>query len=86
PPYAAIWQAWWDSMQPSWRTKEENGRWSVVRGYGQGAYHWGVNGVLSIVASLFCWGVAVKGNADLRATWELAVNDVVWMLEGMATY
>ncbi|KAK7020342.1 hypothetical protein R3P38DRAFT_2535224 [Favolaschia claudopus] len=90
--YAVIWQAWWDSMQPSWRTKEENGGWSVVKGYGQGGrewgplYHWGVNGVLSIVASLFCWGVAVKGNADLRATWELAVNDVVWMLEGMATY
>ncbi|KAK6980529.1 hypothetical protein R3P38DRAFT_2579910 [Favolaschia claudopus] len=90
--YAAIWQAWWDSLQPSWREKDGDGRWSVTKGYAQGGrewgplYHWGVNGVLTIVASLLCWGEAVREDVGLRKTWELAVGDVVWMLEGMATY
>ncbi|KAK7040004.1 hypothetical protein R3P38DRAFT_3181832 [Favolaschia claudopus] len=90
--YAVIWQSWWDSLQPAWRVRDGDGRWSVATGYGQGGrewgplYHWGVNGVLSIVASLFCWGRTVLEDAELRAAWDIAVCDVVWMLEGMATY
>ncbi|KAK7000640.1 hypothetical protein R3P38DRAFT_3218926 [Favolaschia claudopus] len=90
--YAAIWQAWWDSLQPSWRVRDEDGQWSTTSGYGQGGrewgplYHWGVNGVLSIVASLYCWGQAVREDHDMRVVWEAAVCDVVWILEGMATY
>jgi hypothetical protein len=45
-----------------------------------------VNGVLSVVASLCFWGRAVQDKPDLRMVWEAAVQDVVWMLEGMAMY
>ncbi|KAK7012744.1 hypothetical protein R3P38DRAFT_3208578 [Favolaschia claudopus] len=73
--YAVIWQAWWDSLQPSWRSRDGDGRWSIVDGYGMAGrewgplYHWGANGVLSV-----------------RERWEIAVGDAVWMFEGMATY
>ncbi|KAK6969476.1 hypothetical protein R3P38DRAFT_3243181 [Favolaschia claudopus] len=84
--------SWWDSLQPAWREKDGDGRWSVVKGYGAGGrewgplYHWGVNGVLSLVASLYCWGRAVQADTELRAAWELAVCDAVWVFEGMAVY
>ncbi|KAJ7333345.1 hypothetical protein DFH08DRAFT_655439, partial [Mycena albidolilacea] len=86
--YAVEWQGWWDSLQPEWRRKEGDGRWSVTEGYGEGGrewgllYHWGINGVLSVVASLYFWGCAVRGGDPvLQASWEAAVGDVGWMLE-----
>ncbi|KAJ7828480.1 hypothetical protein B0H14DRAFT_3718817 [Mycena olivaceomarginata] len=90
--YAIQWQAWWDSLQPAWRTKDVDRQWLVVGGYGDGGrewgplYQWGINGVLSIVASLFFWGRAAHGNAEFCGRWEAAVGDVVWMFEGMADY
>ncbi|KAJ7886984.1 hypothetical protein B0H13DRAFT_1627685 [Mycena leptocephala] len=60
--YAAQWQRWWDSLQPSWREKETDGRWSI-EAYGEAGrewgplYQWGVNGTLSILASLYFWVV-----------------------------
>jgi hypothetical protein len=90
--YAVTWQGWWDSLQPDWRTRDSDGQWSVVDGYGKAGrewgplYHWGQNGVLSIVASLYFWGRAVHEKPELRASWDAAVGDVVWVLEGMAVY
>ncbi|KAJ7836828.1 hypothetical protein B0H13DRAFT_1651900, partial [Mycena leptocephala] len=90
--YAALWQQWWDSLQPSWRKKETDGRWSV-EAYGEAGrewgplYQWGVNGTLSILASLYFWGRAVSsGEQSELEVWEAAVLDVTWMMEGMATY
>ncbi|KAK6992845.1 hypothetical protein R3P38DRAFT_3224673 [Favolaschia claudopus] len=89
--YAEQWQKWWDSLQPNWRKRGGDGRW-IAEHYGANGrewgplYRWGVNGVLSVVASLFFWGCAVHSQADNRGTWETAVLDVVWMLEGMAAY
>ncbi|KAJ7801666.1 hypothetical protein B0H14DRAFT_3782628 [Mycena olivaceomarginata] len=90
--YAIQWQAWWDLLQPAWRTKDVDGQWSVVGGYRDGGrewgplYQWGINGVLSIVASLYFWGRAVHGNPEFCGRWEAAVGDVVWVFEGMAVY
>ncbi|KAK7019608.1 hypothetical protein R3P38DRAFT_3199258 [Favolaschia claudopus] len=90
--YAKDWQTWWDSLQPAWRARESTGEWSITRGYGQNGrewgplYHWGVNGVLSVVASLCFWGRAVGTDNVLRGAWEAAVLDAVWMFEGMAAY
>jgi hypothetical protein len=42
--------------------------------------------VLSIVASLYFWGCAVHKKPELHASWDAAVGDVVWVLEGMAVY
>ncbi|KAJ7713595.1 hypothetical protein B0H14DRAFT_2644752 [Mycena olivaceomarginata] len=40
--YAVEWQGWWDSLQPEWRRKEGDGRWSVTEGYGEGGREWGL--------------------------------------------
>ncbi|KAJ7707872.1 hypothetical protein B0H14DRAFT_2415488, partial [Mycena olivaceomarginata] len=90
--YTAQWQMWWDSLQPAWRRRESDGTWSTTGGYGEGGrewgplYQWGVNGILSLVASLYFWGCAIYEQVELRTQWEQAISDVVWMLEGMATY
>ncbi|KAJ7820348.1 hypothetical protein B0H14DRAFT_2345062 [Mycena olivaceomarginata] len=90
--YAKIWQNWWDSLQPAWRKRAQDGTWKTGE-YGGGGrewgslYQWGVNGTLNIVASLYFWGVAIAGNPDLGLkVWEAGVADVTWMLEGMAAY
>ncbi|KAK6985136.1 hypothetical protein R3P38DRAFT_3230796 [Favolaschia claudopus] len=90
--YAVQWQLWWDSLQPSWRVKDKGGRWIVTTSYGGGGrewgplYHWGVNGGLSIVASLYFWGLGLVSQKEGTPAWELAVQDVCWMFEGMAAY
>ncbi|KAK7042098.1 hypothetical protein R3P38DRAFT_2511411 [Favolaschia claudopus] len=90
--FATQWKTWWDSLQPDWRKKDKDGCWSITDGYGGGGrewgplYQWGVNGVLSVVASLLFWGRAVQGNPELRCVWDDAVTDVTWMFEGMAIY
>ncbi|KAJ7847483.1 hypothetical protein B0H14DRAFT_2342610 [Mycena olivaceomarginata] len=92
--YAMVWQTWWDSLQPGWRKKGQDGNWER-NSYGEGGrewgplYQWGVNGTLNIVVSLYFWGVALKGKSDSDVdlgVWEGGVGDVTWMLEGMATY
>ncbi|KAJ7774520.1 hypothetical protein DFH07DRAFT_732692 [Mycena maculata] len=90
--YAAKWQKWWDSLQPAWRERAEDGTWAVTGGYGANGkewgllYQWGVNGTLSIVASLLFWGCAVREDDEARSMWEAAVLDVGWMLEGLAIF
>ncbi|KAJ7457539.1 hypothetical protein B0H11DRAFT_1738317 [Mycena galericulata] len=89
--YAVEWQAWWDSLQPAWREKGLDGRWSWETGYGAdnewGALmQWGVNGSLSILASLYFWGCAVVDDPAGRVAWDAAACDVGWMLEGLALY
>ncbi|KAJ7919706.1 hypothetical protein B0H13DRAFT_1523398, partial [Mycena leptocephala] len=86
--YAAGWQRWWDSLQPAWRKKGKDGKWTTDE-YGEGGrewgplYQWGVNGMLNVVASLYFWGSAVAGGVDSEdmRTWEEAVGDVTWMME-----
>ncbi|KAJ7666212.1 hypothetical protein DFH06DRAFT_985083 [Mycena polygramma] len=92
--YAVGWQKWWDSLQPKWRTKDADGSWSTSDPYGGpnsqewgNLYTWGANGTLSVVVSLYFWGVAVsQSEGEAQSLWEKAVLDVGWMLEGMAIY
>ncbi|KAJ7903971.1 hypothetical protein B0H13DRAFT_2334985 [Mycena leptocephala] len=91
--YAVTWQNWWDTLQPKWRKKDTDGAWSMTGGYGPNGnewgplYQWGVNGTLSLVASLFFWGCAVcQSDGEMYGLWEKAVLDVGWMLEGLAIY
>ncbi|KAJ7018846.1 hypothetical protein C8F04DRAFT_976565, partial [Mycena alexandri] len=86
--YAKAWNAWWDALQPPWRKRGEDGLWIVGGKYGAefGALDAsGINGCISIVASLCFWGAAKTHDRESRAVWETAVNDVVWMLEGVDT-
>ncbi|KAJ7789261.1 hypothetical protein B0H14DRAFT_2180955, partial [Mycena olivaceomarginata] len=72
--YGVEWKTWWDLLQPEWREKAADGLWSVARGYGRGGcewgplYQWGVNGVLSVVASLYFWGCSVRETRSVE--WE----------------
>ncbi|KAJ7490099.1 hypothetical protein B0H11DRAFT_1719727 [Mycena galericulata] len=93
--YGKRWWMWWDVLQPSWRTRGEHGGWALSEAYDE---HWewpalahpGQNGCLSIVASLYFWGSAKSAvgagagwDAENRESWDWAVQDVVWMMEGM---
>ncbi|KAJ7458851.1 hypothetical protein FB451DRAFT_1009255, partial [Mycena latifolia] len=83
--YAKEWWGWWDSLQPDWRVKGEDGVWVVAETYGgewdDKLLHWGPNRTLSVVAGLYFWGCAVVDSPELREKWEEAVNDVAWVLE-----
>ncbi|KAJ7784200.1 hypothetical protein B0H16DRAFT_1446458 [Mycena metata] len=91
--YAAGWQLWWDLLQPEWRAKDDDGAWLTSSVYGPDdgeawghLFQWGTNGTLSIVASLYFWGLGVRNDAVHHAVWEKAVLDVGWMLEGLAIF
>ena len=92
--FAQEWANWWDSLQPEWRVKRKDGTWSTDGGYGKDGkdwgplYQWGVNGTLSILAALYFWGCRIVDDksAERKEVWEAAVNDVVWILEGMTIY
>ncbi|KAJ7466771.1 hypothetical protein B0H11DRAFT_1732945, partial [Mycena galericulata] len=91
--YRKSWQAWWDSMQPDWRTKDADGRYPAGGDHGS---DWasldfpGQNGTLSVVAGLFFWGSARYMLTELpvnaQEDWEAAVLDVAWMLEGLQAW
>ncbi|KAJ7715981.1 hypothetical protein B0H16DRAFT_1339399 [Mycena metata] len=84
------WNGWWDSMQPEWRERNRQGRWRIDPPYRK-EWDWGVletygvNGILSVVAGIDFWGVAVlsEDDEDQTARWDNAVQDVVWVLEGL---
>ncbi|KAJ7479909.1 hypothetical protein FB451DRAFT_1002730, partial [Mycena latifolia] len=83
--YAKEWWGWWDSLQLEWRVKGDDGVWITSESYGgewdDELMHWGPNGTLSVVAALYFWGCAVVNSQELREAWEVAVNDVAWILE-----
>ncbi|KAJ7144888.1 hypothetical protein C8R43DRAFT_1130311 [Mycena crocata] len=64
--------------------------WEVGGAYGEwdnALLHWGPNGLLSVLAGLHFWGVALLDSTDgLRDDWEGAVNDVSWILEDLASF
>ncbi|KAJ7429028.1 hypothetical protein B0H11DRAFT_1770390 [Mycena galericulata] len=93
--YGKRWAAWWDSLQPTWRKRGADGQWVIGESYGE---EWdtlwfpGQNGCASLVASLYFWGASKRAmgatdggvwNGEERAKWERAVQDVVWMVEGL---
>ncbi|KAJ7432951.1 hypothetical protein B0H11DRAFT_1759522 [Mycena galericulata] len=87
--YARVWWEWWDSLQPPWRERGEGNYWIVGGEWGP-ADEWdpleapGQNGCLSVVASLYFWGLTLDRAENTRTDWERAVQDVTWMLEGLA--
>ncbi|KAJ7165387.1 hypothetical protein C8R46DRAFT_1035961 [Mycena filopes] len=81
--------AWWDSLQPAWRRRDSAGAWLVSEPYGKewdALCCWGQNACLSIVAGLYFWGRAVDDSEQLLERWEMAVNDVAWVFEGLAIF
>ncbi|KAJ6450441.1 hypothetical protein C8R47DRAFT_937340, partial [Mycena vitilis] len=93
--YDAAWWKWWGGMQPTWRKKDAGKPGRFTReAYPTGAQankaawaslrHLGQNGVVTLAATLYWWGKAVKaGGAEDRESWAEAVTDVKWMLRGL---
>ncbi|KAJ6491114.1 hypothetical protein C8R45DRAFT_1138184 [Mycena sanguinolenta] len=87
--HVAEWDEWWDKIQPEWRLKDVSGKWRIDVAYEDG-WDWGslgamgVNGLVSAVAALYFWGVAVRmGTQAQISRWEDSVHDVAWVLEGV---
>ncbi|KAJ7731417.1 hypothetical protein B0H16DRAFT_1329306, partial [Mycena metata] len=69
--YAEKWKQWWDTLQPGWRCRDHDG--NLMAGgamkYGK-ADKWGVldcagpNGWLTVVASLYFWGVSEQAGSQ----------------------
>ncbi|KAF9536463.1 hypothetical protein CPC08DRAFT_731593, partial [Agrocybe pediades] len=77
---------WWTALQPSWRLDGNgeldftltNGNWDCLRAPGQ-------NGLLSVIAGLFFWGVKCQ-NAKKSATqehWARMVDDFIVVCNGL---
>jgi hypothetical protein len=91
--FDAAWWRWWAKIQPSWRLKDSGRPERFLRGsYPEAtAETWagmcfpGPNGVLSFVATLYWWGMAVeeRGEREDRESWADAVRDVKWMVNGL---
>ncbi|KAJ7631457.1 hypothetical protein DFH06DRAFT_1005162 [Mycena polygramma] len=81
---------WWGTLQPTWRQKDGAGNWVITEEYGgeweDALLHWGMNGTLSVIAALCFWGSAAVDSPEHRTRWEEAVNDVAWILEGLAVF
>jgi hypothetical protein len=74
-------------LQPEWRVRGSDGKWAIQESYGEwedALLVWGNNGHLTLVASLYFWGLAALKSTTLRSSWEAAVIDVTWILEGIA--
>ncbi|PBK59714.1 hypothetical protein ARMSODRAFT_854145, partial [Armillaria solidipes] len=85
PAYAALWWAWWRSLQPEWRELTGVGPFKadglvMDRSWPElETPKSGVNGMYSVVASLAWWGVHLGDDAEVRAEWALAVADVTFV-------
>ncbi|KAJ7712967.1 hypothetical protein DFH07DRAFT_691429, partial [Mycena maculata] len=85
--YVRDWWGWWGGLQPEWRTKDSEGTWVIRGDYGKEwdvLSFWGINGTLSVVASVYFWGCSVQGDSAELEEWECAANDVAWIFEGLA--
>ncbi len=59
--FAKEFQTWWQAIQPDWRADGADAQPPQERGWDELRYP-GVNGILSVVAALFFWGHAIRGD------------------------
>ncbi|CAK5277067.1 unnamed protein product [Mycena citricolor] len=93
--YPMQWEKWWTTLQPEWRVADTVGGagWSRVE-YGAGGrewgplYRWGPNGAQNLVAAFYFWGLRLRESSTSNqiAVWNEAVQDLGWMLEGLASF
>lgn len=75
--------AWWTSLQPSWRVKSDG----TLTRHGEGERTWdtlhvgGVNGLLSALASLFFWGIAIHHAGANTDSWDNIVEDTLFVIQ-----
>lgn len=81
--------AWWESLQPEWRlldgVGDETDFAQLEDGDLQALEKPGVNGLLSVVASLFFWGTAVKAAGKKSKRWDEAVDDLLYVFTRLSS-
>ncbi|KAJ7023319.1 hypothetical protein C8F04DRAFT_1193569 [Mycena alexandri] len=77
--FVAEWDGWWDGMQPAWRERNRQGRWRVDPPYRK-EWDWGV---LDTHWREWDTESVLSGSAEDIERWDNAVQDVVWVLEGL---
>ena len=74
---------WWANLQPEWRVISHETTSRKVAGGWAALDKPGVNGFLSVVATLFLWH---RFGTDMElASWTRAVEDVHWVLDQLAS-
>jgi hypothetical protein len=66
---------WWVTLQPDWRVSNGKLLVNAVDGDWEPLRRPGRNGLLSVLAALFYWGLAVNGKPGRRTEWISAVKD-----------
>ncbi|KAL1724980.1 hypothetical protein EV714DRAFT_277958 [Schizophyllum commune] len=80
---ASMW-AWWSSINPKWRARNNNGRLADMKEGGSWAelYYAGPNGHLSVFKGVKWW-FDLAGNSRGSMAWLELVKDVQWALDGV---
>lgn len=66
---------WWKGLQPAWRKdlQRKGGDWTAL-------HKPGVNGLASVLAALFYWGMELGAHRESSPGWSRAIDDVTWVL------
>jgi hypothetical protein len=85
--FVSSYQRWFDSLNPSWHSKNEAGRW-VTTASDDGAWENfqkpGLNGLLSIFVCLKWWTEAEETlGIEVSDSWVEGVTDLISVLQGL---
>jgi len=85
--FEKAYMSWWKELQPDWRMSSSRQiAYSKVDGDWDGIRTAGRNGLLSVVAALFFWGVALKKTKKTAYEdkgWKLGTDDCLRVLNGL---
>jgi len=81
--YGLEFKKWWSALQPGWRKScSREILFSKVVGDWEVLHRLGLNGILSVVAGLFFWRVALQ-EVDYHEEWNSAVSNCTLMLTAL---
>ncbi|KAF9471309.1 hypothetical protein BDN70DRAFT_939042 [Pholiota conissans] len=82
---SSMFWAWWRGLQPEWRADDGSGVLPRSNGDLMTIRKPGKNGLLSVLALLFYWGIEAqgKGSRGGENDWKDAVDDVDWVIRGL---
>ena len=85
--FEKAYMSWWKELQPDWRMSSSRQiAYSKVDGDWDGIRTASRNGLLSVVAALFFWGVALKKTKKTAYEdkgWKLGTDDCLRVLNGL---
>lgn len=85
--FVSSYQRWFDSLNPSWRSKNEVGRWVTTTsddGTWEDFQKPGLNGLLGILVCLKWWTEAEETlGIEVSDSWVEGVTDLISVLQGL---